>query len=130
VLTDKSYTKPTNNDKSQDPVAKFYGRLRAVLTLLQKLQEQLEPEVWARFAPAYSRYWLISLDHGEKAVAPDTFYRDWAAAQEGGEIALGYDKAIYYDARAYAVYQSPRERARKVLGIEALAPIGGEGRAT
>jgi len=117
-LTTKDYSKPGNKRKPQDPIAKFYGRLHAALTLLQKLQGQLPPEVWAQFAPAYSRYWLISIEAGEKAVAPDAFYRDWASARSGGEIALDYDKAIYYDSRAYAVYQSPRAQARQALGLE------------
>src|SRR5262249_26286745 len=103
----------------QDPVAKFYGRLHAALTLLQKLQRQLEPETWARFAPAYSQYWLISIEHGERAIAPDSFYKEWAAIQERGEIALDDDTSIFYDGRRYAVYESPRAQAREVLGLEA-----------
>jgi hypothetical protein len=130
-LTTQSYTNRTNRPTRKYPKeesALFYRRLRRTLTDLQKIQSQLPPEVWARFAAAYSRHWLYSLDHGEKAVAPGDYYNEWAEAQTNGAIPMAGNDDLH-GARNYQVYESPRERARKALGLEGgPAPIG-EGRA-
>jgi hypothetical protein len=113
----QSYTNPTKRP-SIDSVEKFYSRLHATLTTLQKLEERLPPETWARFARAYSSHWLYSLDHGETAAAPDDFYRDWASIEELGAIPIAGNDDLHV-IRKYGVYESPREKARNALGLEA-----------
>jgi len=128
LLQTESYTKPTDNRKPRNPVAKFYGRLHSTLTALQRIQEQLPREIFAPFVRAYSRHWLYSLDHGEKPSAPGNFYYEWTEAQQLGVIGCASADDLHA-VRNYQIYESPRDRARQALGFDAPPAIGGEGRA-
>jgi len=121
-LTAQSYTNNTNRQtpkRRKDPIRAFYSRLHYTLTALGKIQKQLPAEVWARFAAAYSQHWMYSLDLGEKAAAPANYYAEWAEAQSLCVIEMDADTSVFHSARNYHVYESPRARARQVLGCHA-----------
>jgi hypothetical protein len=103
----------------KDPVSLFYRRLHHTLTALQKIQQQLPRDVWKRFVAAYSQHWLYSIEHGEKAAAPGAYYNEWAEVQMTGVIPMAGNEDLHA-ARNYQVYESPREKARKALGLEAI----------
>jgi hypothetical protein len=62
---------------------------------------------------------LYSIEHGEHAARPGDYYNEWAEVQTLGAIPMDTDTSAFHSARNYHVYESPRERARKVLGFGA-----------
>jgi hypothetical protein len=121
-LTTTAYpnqTKRQNPKSRRDPVRNFYSRLHTTLDALQKIQKQLPPATWKRFISAYTQHWTYSLDHGETATAPHIYWNEWAEVQAKGAIGMDTDTSGFHNARNYHVYESPREQARRVLGLEA-----------
>ena len=98
---------------------RFYSRLHNTLTALQKIQKQLPSEVWTKFVTAYTQHWLYSLNHGEKAARPEDYYNEWAEVQSLGPIPMDTDTGVFHGVRNYSVYESPRDRARQILGLDA-----------
>lgn len=124
-LTTEQYTNKPNRQNAKfpkDPTEKFYARLHNTLKALERIQSQLPPAIWRRFIPAYSQHWLHAIDHGEKATPPGAYYNEWAEAQTLGVIGVAGNDDLHA-ARSYHVYESPRERARQVLGLEEGAGV-------
>lgn len=117
--------------------SKFWDRLHSVLKALAKIEENLTPEQWRKFIRAYSQHWIASVERREIASAPKDFFAEWAQIQELGEIPMDTHVESLYGARHYRQYdpprdlsapaiysgkkakaKSPRERARKTLGLD------------
>ena len=96
---------------------KFYNRLHSMLAALERIEGQLPREQFAPFIKAYSQHWLYSLKHGEKASSPRAYYDEWAEIQQLGSIPMDTERSGH-EGRRYGQYESPREKARRVLGFD------------
>ncbi|MCI0390311.1 MAG: hypothetical protein MOB07_16295 [Acidobacteria bacterium] len=97
---------------------KFYRRLHSMLSDLEKIEGQLPREQFAPFVKAYSQHWLHSVKHGDEASSPRNYYNEWAEVQQLGQIPMDTETDHFYHARRYRVYESPREKARRLMGFD------------
>lgn len=103
--------------RRRESSSEFFARLHRALKALQTIEAQLSREAWRRFIAAYSQHWMYSVSHGEMPSLPRDFYNEWAETEAKGAIPMD-TKHPGHDGRRYGQYDSPREKARRVLGFE------------